>query len=230
MTPRLLAVAELAAPCNRLADVGTDHAYLPIYMIKKGLCVTAYACDVNEGPLDRARSAVARFGLADSVFPVKSDGLHSVPADFDALTVAGMGGDLIARILYERPPLCAEKIVLQPMTKPEVLRRFLFRHGYSILRERAVTEGEKNYIVLSVKGEPCGDFSEADCYLPRNLDCTPDALDYLEKLLNSHQRRLLGLRRAEVEDREAIAFEETLSEKLKTMWQAYSRRLYDETH
>lgn len=230
LTPRLLAVAELAAPCNRLADVGTDHAYLPIYMIKKGLCVTAYACDVNEGPLDRARSAVARFGLEDSVFPVKSDGLHSVPADFDALTVAGMGGDLIARILYERPPLCAEKIILQPMTKPEVLRRFLFRHGYSVLRERAVTEGEKHYIVLSVKAEPCGGYAEEDCYLPRNLDCTPDALDYLEKLLNSHQRRLLGLRRAEVEDREAIAFEETLSEKLKTMWQAYSRRLYDETH
>ena len=152
LTPRLLAVAELAAPCNRLADVGTDHAYLPIYMIKNGLCQSAYACDVNDGPLDRTRGAVARFGLTDSVLPVKSDGLHSVPRDFDALTVAGMGGDLIARILYERPPLCAEKIILQPMTKPEVLRRSIAclaetdkkmkssRADSAILLERAVAQ------------------------------------------------------------------------------------------
>jgi len=230
LTPRLLAVAQLAGPCHTLADVGTDHAHLPVYMILQGLCSFAFACDVNEGPLHRAKGAIAQFCLEDRIVPVRSDGLKSVPPEYDALAIAGMGGDLIARILYENPPVHAKKIVLQPMTKPEVLRRFLFRHGYSILRERAVSEGEKKYIVFSVEPVPSAGFAEEDCFLPQNLDCTPDALEYIEKLLNAHQRRLLGLRRAETEDREAISFEEEISARLTTLWQTYSRRLYDETH
>ncbi len=230
LPPRLFSVAEFACPCNVLADVGTDHAHLPVFMIQSGQCQRAFACDVNEGPLLRARSAVEKYGLSEQISLVRSDGLHAVPQEYDALVIAGMGGDLIARILYECPPQCAEKIILQPMTKPEVLRRFLFRHGYSILRERAVTEGEKRYILLSVAMTPTEEFTDADCYIPQRLDCTPDALDYIEKLLSSHQKRLLGLRRAEQPDSSAIAFEEDLFERLNTLWQTYSRRLYDETH
>ncbi len=230
LSPRLFAIAELVSPCNVLADIGTDHAHLPVEMIRSGRCRRAFACDVNQGPLQRARSAVEQAELSHSITLVCSDGLRSVPQEYDAVVIAGMGGDLIARILYEQPPRCAEKIVLQPMTKPEVLRRFLFRHGYSILRERAVSEGEKQYIIFFVTQDPTSQFTEADCYLPRNLDCTADALTYLEKLLSSHQKRLLGLRRAQTPDEEATAFEEELSSKLKTMWQIYSRRLYDETH
>ncbi len=230
LPPRLSVIAKMASPCNTLADIGTDHAHLPIYMIQQNMCQRAFACDVNDGPLHRARSAVEQFCLAESVFLVKSDGLHSVPEEYDALVIAGMGGDLISRILYEHPPRCAQRLILQPMTKPEVLRKFLFRHGYSIVEERAVSEGEKRYIIFSVRSVPCKSFSEIDCHLPVNLQCTPDALDYLEKLLNSHQRRLLGLRRAEVCDAEAIVFEEELSRRLNGMWQAVSRRLYDETH
>ena len=230
LTPRLFAVAQLAGPCNILADIGTDHAYLPVYMIRKGLCNRAFACDVNEGPLQRARAAVTHFGLENSVSLVKSDGLHSVPEEYDVLVIAGMGGDLISRILYEHPPRSAKKLILQPMTKHEVLRKFLFRHGYSIERERAVSEGERRYIIFSVVPGTIGEYSEFDFYLPRNPDLNPDMLDYLEKLLSSHQRRLLGLRRAEVCDAAAIAFEEEVSLRLNAMWQTVSRRLYDETH
>ncbi len=230
LPPRLSVVAELAGPCDVLADIGTDHAHLPVFMIQTGQCRRAFACDVNEGPLLRAGSAVEKYGLSQSVSLIRSDGLHSVPEEYDSLVIAGMGGDLIARILYEHPPVCAGRITLQPMTKPEVLRRFLFRHGYSILRERAVSEGEKRYIILSVSMMPTEQYSDSDCYFPQNLDCTPDALDHIEKLLSSHQKRLLGLRRAELPDGTAIAFEEDLSERLKALWQTYSRRLYDETH
>ena len=229
LPPRLSAVADLVGSCNLLADIGTDHAHLPVAMIQSGRCNRAFACDVNEGPLLRAKSAVEKYGLSHRISLIRSDGLHAVPKEYDALVIAGMGGDLIARILYECPPACAEKIILQPMTKPEVLRRFLFRHGYSILQERAVTEGEKRYILLSVARIPTPEFTEADCYLPQNLDCTPDALDYVEKLLSSHQKRLLGLRRAETPDDTAIDFEESLYQRLNALWQTYSRRLHDET-
>ncbi|MBO5247939.1 MAG: SAM-dependent methyltransferase [Clostridia bacterium] len=229
LPPRLLAVSELAGPCGVLADVGTDHAYLPVFMMQRGLCDRALACDVNEGPLLRAKSAVEKYGLDYRISLIRSDGLHAVPREYDSLVIAGMGGDLIARILQECPPDCAKKITLQPMTKPEVLRRFLFRNGYSILRERAITEGEKHYIVFSVARVPAPCFSDFDCFLPQNLDLTPDALEYLEHSLSSHQKRLLGLRRAEIPDSEAIAFEESLSQRLNAMWQAYSRRLRYET-
>ncbi len=229
LPPRLAAIADLAAPCGVVADIGTDHAHLPVYMIEAGLCRRAYACDVNRGPLARASSAVEKSGFSDRISLVLSDGLHAVPEDYDTVVIAGMGGDLIARILYEHPPVCAEKILLQPMTKPEVLRRYLFRHGYSILREIAVTEGEKRYIILSVCRTPTPEFTDTDCYFPQNLACSPDALDYIEKLLSSHQKRLLGLRRAETEDSAAIALEEDLIRRLSDLWRTYSRRLHDET-
>ncbi len=230
LPPRLSAVADLVGSSRILADIGTDHAHLPVFMIQSGRCSRAFACDVNEGPLLRAKSAVEKYGLSDFIGLIRSDGLRSVPEEYDALVIAGMGGDLISRILYEHPPICAEKLILQPMTKPEVLRRFLFRHGYSIEKEVAISEGEKRYIIFLVRPFPTPEFTEADCYLPQNLACTPPALDYIEKLLSSHQKRLLGLRRAENTDLSAICFEEELVQRLNSLWQTYSRRLYDETH
>ncbi len=229
LPPRLATVATLAGPCKCLADIGTDHAYLPLFMVRQGLCATAFACDVNRGPLNRATAAIEKFGLSSVVTPLLSDGLKAVPQTFDSLVIAGMGGDLIAGILYAKPPVCAEKITLQPMTKPEVLRRYLFRHGYSIVKESAVTEGEKRYIILSVRMTPTPSFTETDCHIPQNLECTPDALDYLEKLLSSRQRRLLGLRQADTPDAEAMAFEEELISRLTALWHTYSRRLHRET-
>lgn len=230
LPPRLSAIAQMVGTCDALADIGTDHAHLPVSMIRNGRCQRAFACDVNEGPLQRARDTVEKNGLTQTVELILSDGLHQVPPCYDALVIAGMGGDLISRILYECPPVSSARLFLQPMTKPQVLRRFLFRHGYTILRERAVAEGEKSYVIFEVVSLPSPSFSEEDCYIPVNLDCTPDALQYLEKLLNSHQRRLLGLRRAEVEDKQAVAFEQSVSERLRSLWQTVSRRLYDEAH
>lgn len=229
LPPRLLALAELASPCRVLADIGTDHAHLPVYMVQRGLCEKAFACDVNDGPLKRARNAVESAGLSSQIVPVKSDGLRQVPEEYDTVVIAGMGGDLIARILYEHPPVCAKKLLLQPMTKPETLRRFLFRHGYSVQRERAVSEGEKCYVILEAVALPASGFTETDCYLPGALECNADALIYLEKLLNSHQKRLLGLRRAERVDGDAIAFEEEICDRLSEMWRTFHGRLRDET-
>ena len=219
----------MAAPCHTLADVGTDHAHLPIYMIQQGSCRNALACDVNDGPLQRASTAVSRFGLEGQIQTIKSDGLNSVPETYDVVVLAGMGGDLIAKILDEHPPRCAERLLLQPMTKGEVLRNYLFSHGYSVLRECAVSEGDRHYIVLEARWGEHGEYSEFDCYLPQNPVSSPETLDYLEKILSSHQRRLLGLRRADSPDAKAIAFEEELCRRIRDLWMEISRRLHDET-
>ncbi len=230
LPPRLALLADLAAPCDTLADIGTDHAHLPVFLLQTEGCRCAMACDVNEGPLRRAQANIEAYGLSDRVSVIQSDGLRSVPDTYDVLVIAGMGGDLISKILLEHPPSCAKKILLQPMTKPEVLRRFLFRHGYSILREFAVSEGEKIYIIFQVSFRPISSFSETDCHIPRAIQPSVDALDYLEHLLNSHQRKLLGLQRAENLNEEAISFEKTLCRDIEALWQTVSRRLYDETH
>ena len=79
LTPRLSQVARMVSPCTVLADIGTDHAHLPIAMILEGQCTRAIACDVNEGPLQRARAAVEQYGLSEVIASVRSDGLRSVP-------------------------------------------------------------------------------------------------------------------------------------------------------
>lgn len=229
LPPRLLCVARMASPCRVLADVGTDHAHLPVYMLQQGLSSRAFACDVNDGPLQKADASVAHWALEAQIKTVKSDGLRSVPEEYDALVIAGMGGDLISKILEDHPPLCAEKIVLQPMTKAEVLRNYLFTHGYCIRREEAVSEGDRHYIVLDVIRGSFGPSDGLDPHLPQNLVPSRDALDYLEKLLSSHQRRLLGLRRADSQDGEVIAFEEELCRRYRDLWTNISRRLHDET-
>ena len=227
---RLLLIARMAAPCRVLADIGTDHAYLPVYMLQNNLCTRAFACDVNDGPLQKALASVSHWGLEGRIDTVKSDGLKSVPEEYDTLVIAGMGGDLISKILEDHPPLGAEKIILQPMTKAEVLRNYLFTHGYWIRREEAASEGDRHYIVLDAARGAQGRTDEFDCHLPQNLLPSREALDYLEKLLSSHQRRLLGLRRADSRDSDSIAFEEELSKRLRNLWTDISRRLHDETH
>lgn len=231
LPPRLLTIAKLASPCRVLADIGTDHALLPAWMIRSDLCGRAYACDINSGPLKRAEATVVRWNLSDRIQLILSDGLRKVPCEYDVLTIAGMGGDLIAKILYDTPPEESVRIVLQPMSKPEVLRRFLMRNGYRILRETAVSEGAKCYIILTAQRSEAA--SEPEFFrpeIPQNLDCTPDALVYLEKLLTSHQKRIFGLSSAEDPQEDEILREREITAELMELWRQYSRRLYDETH
>jgi tRNA (adenine22-N1)-methyltransferase len=155
---RLLTIAEQVRQGVTLYDVGTDHAYLPVYLVGEGIVPKAVASDVVEGPLSRARTTVAEAGLTARVDTVLSDGLRAVslaaPCD---VVIAGMGGDLIARIIAEEPALRCEAIclILQPMTKPEHLRRYLAENGFAMDRELVAEEG-KLYEILCCHyaGEP----------------------------------------------------------------------------
>lgn len=149
---RLLMCADLIGNDSVLCDVGTDHGYLCAFTVSTGKCKKAYALDKNEGPLGAARNTIIANNLEDKIELVLSDGLKNVDvSDVTDIVIAGMGGELIAKILGDTP-LENKNInfVLQPMTKPEILRKWLYANGYNILCEKNVTDDSFVYTVMQV--------------------------------------------------------------------------------
>lgn len=143
ITPRLKMVALLVPCCEMVADIGTDHGYLPIYLVNKGICKNAVAADVNEGPLSAAKKNIAQTRVKDRINTVLTDGLKKID-EADCVTIAGMGGELIASILEHRKENMT-KFVLQPQRSFDVLRKFLAKNGFEIKKEAVAKEGNKMY-------------------------------------------------------------------------------------
>lgn len=153
MTPRLLAVASFVKRESKVCDVGTDHAYIPIWLIKNGVSVSALAMDINEGPLERAKENIEKFDMSEKVKTRLSDGLCKLEKnEADTVIIAGMGGILINRILENAKELLPgiKHFVLQPMTAIEETRKFLAENSLLIEDEKLVREEDKIYTVLSV--------------------------------------------------------------------------------
>ena len=142
---RLQSACAYLSAGGTVADIGTDHAYLPIEIIKKGLSQRAIACDINLGPIESARRNIEAAGLSDRIDTMQTDGLHGVecfhPTD---ILIFGMGGELIAKILSEAPWVKDEEIglILQPMSHAEILRRWLSENGFAILGETLTYEDQ----------------------------------------------------------------------------------------
>ena len=120
-----------------VADIGTDHAYLPIYLVKEGIAQKALAADINQGPIDSARANIAAHGLSERIETLKTDGLHGVESFApDHILIFGMGGELIVKILSEAPWIQKKGItlILQPMSRAQILRAYLLESGFSNLR------------------------------------------------------------------------------------------------
>lgn len=144
---RLLSAIPYLSPGCIVADIGTDHAYLPIALCRRGICDRAVACDVRPGPLSSAKVHIAAAGLTDRIDTLLTDGLHGVDAYHpDFVLIFGMGGELIARILSESEWIRNADIglVLQPMSRAEVLRGYLTENGFSILGE-SLSRAERLY-------------------------------------------------------------------------------------
>ena len=143
---RLNAAATLVPVGARLADIGSDHAYLPITLCLENKIECALASDINAGPVESARANIAAAGLGQRISAIKADGLDGA-RDFapDCITVLGMGGELIVTILSRAEWIKDENItlVLQPMTHPEVLAYYLAEGGFAIEDERVVCENER---------------------------------------------------------------------------------------
>lgn len=161
LSQRLCTIADMIQEGKVLCDVGTDHGYIPITMVKSGVVEQAIAMDVRKGPLERAQEHIAGEGLTDKITTRLSDGLEKLkPGEADVVVIAGMGGELMMRILREgedKAKACSY-LILQPQSELEEFRRFLWENQYSILEERMVYEDGKYYPMMKVSSK--GDASE----------------------------------------------------------------------
>lgn len=151
LNKRLLCAASFVEKGASVADIGCDHAYLPIYLIKESIARTVVACDINEGPCESARENIRRQGLSKVISVRCTDGLTGIE-DLapDDIVICGMGGDLIFRIISgseytrERKPL----LILQPMTKASELRCALLGAGYNIEKEALVYDDRLYEVIV----------------------------------------------------------------------------------
>lgn len=151
---RLKTVASLVDKCEKIADIGTDHAYLPIYLLKKGVCKEAIASDINKGPVEKAEHNVKREGLERKILCKLGGGLTTIkPFEVDSAIIAGMGGNLIRDIIEESMDVfkSLKYVVLQPVQNPDVLRKYLYESGYNIIDEELCFDEGKYYEIIKVE-------------------------------------------------------------------------------
>ena len=151
LSPRLRAIGAMVEPGGVLADVGTDHGYLPIRLLEEGRISSAIAMDVGKGPLSRARAHVEERGFSGKVELRLSDGFSALlPGEADGAVLAGMGGPLMIRILTEgREVIRSLKyLVISPQSEISGVRRYLLEEGFGILEEDMVLDEGKFYTVI----------------------------------------------------------------------------------
>ena len=169
LTPRLMTAVPYIRGDRLVADIGTDHAYLPIYLceqrkltpvtVKNGERLCAIAADINRGPVERADEHIAAAGLTPYIRTVRTDGLRGLEVyDPSDILIFGMGGELIASILAAAPWVNTpgKRLILQPMTHAEKLREYLLSAGYAIIGETLSREGDRIYQTICAEPAPEG--------------------------------------------------------------------------
>ncbi|HOQ07698.1 MAG TPA: class I SAM-dependent methyltransferase [Clostridiales bacterium] len=186
---RLGMIAENIPKCRILADVGTDHAFIPIHAVKASICEKALATDVRPGPLMNAEKNIVKHGLDRFIETRLGDGLEPIhESECDVVVIAGMGGPMIRRILEvsEEKAKKFSLLLLQPNNASEAVRRWLYDNGFSIIEEKLAEDDRKLYCLIKTRWtgvyEKGDDF---DCYIGKRLMESNDPLlkPYLEKKL-----------------------------------------------
>lgn len=201
LSPRLQAVADLVPAGAKLADVGTDHGRLPVWLIQHGVVERAVCSDLRPGPLSRARALAERWQVSDRAVFRLCDGLSEIaPYEANVITIAGMGGETIAEILraarWSNQP--GHTYILQAMSGMDGLRRYLSRNGFIILQEVLVEEGDTLYVVLLAQPGEMKPLTEGEIWVGRQspeLD-SPLRSRYLAQELQKLRRAVAGLERS----------------------------------
>ncbi len=197
LTPRLSAVASLVKGGGIIADIGTDHGYLPITLVKEGKVNGAIAADINKRPLDNARKSIEDEGLTDKITLRLSDGLSQFyENEVNEIVFAGMGGTLIADKLRETPWIKNKNLhfIFQPQSRAEDLRRYLFENGFEIQNEVATHEGRRFYIAFdAVYSGKKALFTEGDCFIGK-LPKTEDSIGHLTHQLTRLKEKNTALK------------------------------------
>lgn len=151
---RLKTIANMVDKCECVADIGTDHGYIPIYLVKNDICNKAIASDINKGPVEKAKFNVKLESMQDKIQCRLGGGLITIkPEEVQGIVIAGMGGNLIRDIIEEGIDVFkkAKFIVLQPVQNPEVLREYIYKKGYKIIDEELCIEDNKLYEIIKVR-------------------------------------------------------------------------------
>ena len=227
LTPRLRMVADMLPAGARLADVGTDHAYLPAALMLEGKIPSAIAADLREGPLSRAKETVGEYELEGKITFRLCDGLSGIaPDETDAVSIAGMGGETISMIL-EAAPWTRERntaLVLQPMSSMDELRVWLGKNGYMIEEERLAREGDTIYTAMLVHAGEMHSMTAAEIYAGKNTN-DPLRGDWLDHWISRTSRALKGMAQARQESvsQRRAELEQVLSglQEMKKEWEVW---------
>lgn len=194
LSHRLETIASFVRKGSKIADIGTDHGYIPIYLIRQGTAVSAVAMDVRSGPLERAREHVEKYGLSDRICLRLSDGLKKLePGEADTVIIAGMGGELMIHILEEGKHMwdSVSCWVLSPQSELDKVRHYLEAQGFLLRREEMLTDEGKYYVVMEAGRGKMEYGREIDYKYGRELlrQRHPVLLSYLQK----EKRQLEGI-------------------------------------
>lgn len=192
LSDRLLECASYLKGDIRIADIGCDHGYLGIYLLKNCNVKSIIAADINEGPLQSAMRNAEKYGVGDKITFHLSDGANDIPRDFDALICAGMGADTMIHILEDAPWLRSEQyfLVLQCQSKTPMLRKYLSDTGWYITAETIVRDGKFLYTVMDVRWRPDAPrLTPGQCYITPAMQNTSN-----RHLPEYYQRIVEGLR------------------------------------
>lgn len=153
ISDRLTRVANMMDRCKTMADIGTDHGYIPIFLLKNNICERAIASDINKGPVQKAVTNIKYYGLESKIQCRQGPGLSTLkPGEVQSAVIAGMGGHLIISILEEEAIIAhkLKSIILQPVQHSKVLRKYLYENGYKILDEDLCYDEGKYYEIMKV--------------------------------------------------------------------------------
>ncbi len=208
LSPRLSKIASLIESCHTLADVGTDHGYIPLYCLENGRAKKVIATDVNAMPLKRAETNIKSHGFSEFASFRLSDGLSAFSVgEADVIVIAGMGGLLICDILEKGKHVITDstRLIIQPMIAPVEVRAWLFSNGFDITNEYVVREEDKFYNIMSVQKGRCTPDDDV-LYIGKNLpENSPDVIEnYLEYKIGVCQKIIDGHKRSKNPDLEQI--------------------------
>lgn len=215
LSPRLAVCASFVRRGSAVADIGTDHALLPVWLVREGIASRAIASDINEGPISRARLNIEQHGMQDAITTVVADGLAGIaPGQVSDIVIAGMGGDLIAMILSAAEWVRDEnvRLILQPMSHAERLREYLFSAGFAVTEEQAVIDSGRVYSVMCAHfaGQPQQNVSIYGGLLVGRTD--EASVEYLRRVAAGLLSKAAGLRQSG--DEEAAQQAESIANSL----------------
>ena len=200
LSKRLKAVSDMVTSGCRLADVGTDHGYIPLWLTEQKRISGAIAMDINQGPLLRAEENIRLYGYEDKIETRLSDGVSALkPGETDSVVIAGMGGGLVMKILKEGAEVLksVSELILQPQSDIEKVRRFLQQENYCINLENMILEDGKFYPVMRAVHGAMEELRDIDyrygpCLLKEKNQCLKFYLDKEEETYQTIIRKLLN--------------------------------------